>query len=183
MVAINKEIDNMVVGSGRRRNYLTEKDVLPLIINLVYSWAGYHSHTMGTIPLNGYWRFRPTKLKKEISNDPTDWEKLRVGEEYPHTKVMMEAAKLKAGTTQRDPDNTLLVVLKGQAIQVGQEIEFKNVADIEKHKKLKQSLDEVVESLNEFEKELVELNKKREAESKLRVTWMLPSDMQSSLNT
>ena len=106
-----------------------------------------------------------------------------MGEEYPHTKVLMEGAKLEAATTQRDSDYILLGVLKRQAFQVGQEIEFKSVPDIEKHKKLKQSLDEVVESLKEFEKEVVEVNKKREEQSKLLITWMFPSDMQGSLNT
>jgi hypothetical protein len=65
-----------------------------LITNLVFCWVGFHAHTFSAIPFAGYWHFRPTILKTKISDNKDEWKSYNIGDEVPHTKILMEASKL-----------------------------------------------------------------------------------------
>jgi hypothetical protein len=54
-------------------------------------------------------------LKKGLSEDPKDWKDLKLGEELPDGKILMEAGKLIEATTQRDCDNYLTDNIRRQA--------------------------------------------------------------------
>lgn len=83
-----------------------------------------------------YWHFRPRMLGIPLPHDPKEWEKIEVGAEFPHTKILMEAGKLTESTTQRDADNILLDIMKEQAFLVAREVDFKLAEDESQHRQL-----------------------------------------------
>lgn len=102
----------MSVGGLKTRPKLRDPtDVLKLLKNLVFCWAGYHTHTFSSISLANYWHFRPSMLKIPLPLNSKEWAEIKVGDEIPHTKILMETGKLIEATTQRDLDNVLLDVI------------------------------------------------------------------------
>ena len=54
-------------------------------------------------------------LKKPIPTDESEWHHIRIGEELPDAKILMETGKLNEATTQRDSDNLLMDNIRREA--------------------------------------------------------------------
>lgn len=127
----------MSVGGQKPRPKLqSPAEVLPLLKNLVFCWAGYHAHTFSGISIANYWHFRPRMLARPLPLNPNEWDGISIGDELPHTKILMEAGKLTESTTQRDADNMLLDIMKEQLFIVSREVEFKIAPNIPRHVEL-----------------------------------------------
>jgi hypothetical protein len=127
----------MSVGGHKPRPKLqSPADVLPLIKNLVFCWSGYHAHTFSGISIANYWHFRPRMLGRPLPFNPSEWEGISIGDELPHTKILMEAGKLTESTTQRDADNMLLDIMKEQVFIVSREVDFHLATNIPRHREL-----------------------------------------------
>ena len=93
----------------------SKDDVLLTLKNLCFTWVGFHSHTFSIISLGTYAPMRPTMLKKPIPTNESEWENIKVGDEFPDAKILMETGKLNEATTQRDSDNLLMDNIRRQA--------------------------------------------------------------------
>ena len=107
----------MAVGKeGKPRPGLRNReDVLLTLKNLCFTWVGFHSHTFSIISLGTYAPLKPTMLKKPIPTDESEWHHIRIGEELPDAKILMETGKLNEATTQRDSDNLLMDNIRREA--------------------------------------------------------------------
>jgi hypothetical protein len=80
-------------GSKPRPGLRNKEDVLRTLQNLCFCWVGFHSHTFSTMSTSTYTLMRPSMLKKPIP-DINDCSGIKIGEELPDSKVIMEFSKL-----------------------------------------------------------------------------------------